>query len=83
VAFASARTMLARIAPTELMTQFFGLFALSGTATAFLGPLVVGWFTLHFESQRAGYASLLILLVGGFVMTLFVKEERATVARTP
>ncbi len=79
VAFASARTMLARIAPTELMTQFFGLFALSGTATAFLGPLVVGWFTLYFQSQRAGYASLLILLFGGFVMTLFVKEERATV----
>lgn len=80
VAFASARTMLARIAPTELMTQFFGLFALSGTATAFLGPLVVGWFTSVFDSQRAGYASLLILLFGGFALMLFVKEERATMA---
>ena len=56
------------------------LFALSGTATAFLGPLVVGWFTTHFHSQRAGYTSLLLLLSSGFVLTLFVKEERATLA---
>lgn len=80
VAFASGRTMLARIAPTELMTQFFGLFALSGTATAFVGPAVVGFFTATFHSQRAGFASLLILLFGGFVMMFFVTEERATVA---
>ena len=80
IAFASARTMLARVAPTELMTQFFGLFALSGTATAFIGPAVVGFFTAAFNSQRAGFASLLILLLAGFVLTLFVKEERATVA---
>lgn len=80
VGFASARTMMARISPPELVTQFFGLYALSGTATAFLAPLLVGFFTDTFESQRAGFASLIGLLVIGFVMMLFVKEEQATVA---
>ncbi|MFT7219400.1 MAG: UMF1 family MFS transporter [Candidatus Azotimanducaceae bacterium] len=78
VGFASARTMMARISPPELVTQFFGLYALSGTATAFLAPLLVGFFTTTFESQRAGLASLIGLLTLGFVMMLFVKEEQAT-----
>ena len=31
-----------------------------------------------YESQRAGLASLIGLLVVGFVMMIFVKEEQAT-----
>ena len=69
--------MMARISPPSLVTQFFGLYALSGTATAFLAPLMVGFFTDTFESQRAGMASLVVLLVLGFVMMLFVKEEQS------
>ena len=42
VGFASARAMMARISPPQLITQFFGLYALSGTATAFLAPLLYG-----------------------------------------
>jgi len=78
VGFASSRTMMARISPPEMITQFFGLYALSGTATAFLAPLLVGFFTDTFESQRAGFASLIGLLVVGFVMMLFVKEQQST-----
>jgi UMF1 family MFS transporter len=79
VGFASSRTMMARISPPEMVTQFFGLYALSGTATAFLAPLLVGFFTTTFESQRAGLASLIGLLILGFFMMLFVKEEQAKV----
>ena len=77
IGFASSRTMMARIAPPTMMTQFFGLYALSGTATAFLAPLLVGTFTRYFDSQRAGYASLVILLSVGFLMMFFVREEQA------
>lgn len=79
VGFASARTMMARISPPELVTQFFGLYALSGTATAFLAPLLVGFFTDTFESQRAGMASLIGLLLLGFFLMFFVREEQARV----
>ena len=76
--YANSRTMLARIAPTSKMTEFFGLYALSGTATAFLAPFVVARSTEWFHSQSAGMASILGLLAIGFVGMLYVKNERAT-----
>ncbi len=78
-AYANSRTMLARIAPAEKMAEFFGLYALSGTATAFMAPIVVGIFTAWFESQRAGMFSILIFMAIGLVGMLFVKNERAVV----
>lgn len=76
-AYANSRTMMARISPPSMVTEFFGLYALSGTATAFLGPAVVGFFTDMFNSQHAGFASVLILLVSGFLLMFLVKEEQA------
>lgn len=76
-AYANSRTMLARIAPVPKMAEFFGLYAFSGTATAFLAPFIVGRFTTWFESQRAGMAAILILLCAGFIVMLFVRQERA------
>ena len=73
----SSRTLMARISPPALMTQFFGLFALSGTVTAFLAPLLVATTTAWFQSQRAGFASLVILMVIGSIMLLKVKEEQS------
>jgi len=78
----ASRTLMARLAPPEMATQFFGLFALSATATAFLAPLLVAAATDIFDSQRIGFASLAILMVIGAVMLMKVKEERATVANT-
>lgn len=75
----SSRTLMARISPPEMATQFFGLFALSGTVTAFLAPLLVGTVTSLMNSQRAGFASLTVLMVIGFGLLLFV-EERQSVA---
>jgi UMF1 family MFS transporter len=77
----ASRTLMARIAPPEMATQFFGLFALSATVTAFLAPLLVATATDVFESQRIGFASLAILMIIGAFMLLKVKEEQATVAR--
>jgi UMF1 family MFS transporter len=76
-AFCTSRTMMARIAPVSMMNQFFGLYALSGTATSFLGHALVAIFTRTFASQRAGFASLIILLVAGLAVLFKVREERA------
>ena len=35
----ASRALLARLAPPEKMTQYFGLFAFSGKVTAFMAPL--------------------------------------------
>jgi len=76
-AFSSSRSMMARIAPRSMMSQFFGLYAVSGNATAFLGHGTVTFFTAAFQSQAAGYASVVILLLTGLVLMVWVREERA------
>jgi MFS transporter, UMF1 family len=73
----NSRAMMARIAPLSMMSQFFGLYALSGTATTFIGHGMVAFFTSLFHSQRAGIASLLILLFGGWLVLTRVREQRA------
>ena len=75
--FGTSRTMMARLAPIDKLSQFFGLYALSGSITAFLGPELVASFTGLLHSQRAGMASLLLLLGLGLVGMCFVREERA------
>jgi MFS transporter, UMF1 family len=77
-AYANSRTMLARIAPMKKMTEFFGIYSLSGYATTFISSFTVAFFTTSFTSLRAGYASILIFLGIGFLLMFFVREERAT-----
>jgi UMF1 family MFS transporter len=70
--------MLARIAPTEKMTEFFGLYSLSGQSTSFLATGFVGWLTLASQSQRIGLLGETLFLAVGLVLMFFVKEERVT-----
>ncbi|MEX2642207.1 MAG: MFS transporter [Acetobacterales bacterium] len=71
---AASRTFMARLAPESLRTEMFGLYALSGKITAFMGPAVLGWATVSFGSQRAGMATILVFLVVGGALLLSVKE---------
>lgn len=75
---ASSRTMLARIAPVEMMTEFFGLYSLAGKATTFVAPLLIGVVTEITGSQRLGLSVVVPLIIVGIIMLIFVKEERAT-----
>jgi UMF1 family MFS transporter len=76
-AFANSRAMMARISPLSMLSQFFGLYAVSGWATAFVGHGLVAFFTNTFNSQRAGFASPILLLFCGLVVLTWVREERA------
>ncbi len=72
---ASSRSLLARLAPPDKVTQYFGLFAFSGKATAFAAPLLVAIVT-GLTDQRTGMASILVFLVIGAAMMTFVKTTR-------
>ncbi|MDH4983048.1 MFS transporter [Hyphomicrobium sp. D-2] len=66
----SSRSLLARLAPPDKITQYFGLFAFSGKVTAFLAPLLVALVTAITQSQRIGMAAItLFLIVGMALMT--------------
>ncbi|HRO49028.1 MAG TPA: MFS transporter [Hyphomicrobium sp.] len=73
---AASRALLARLAPPERMTQYFGLFAFSGKVTAFLAPLLVAVVTQGTGSQRLGMASIAVFLVAGLLLMLPVQTAR-------
>ena len=72
---AASRSLLARLAPAEKMTQFFGLFAFSGKVTAFLAPFLVAFVTQIYGSQRIGMSAVLAFLLIGGAMMLFVRTS--------
>ena len=62
---AASRSLMARMAPHQARAAHFGLFALSGRVTGFLGPLALSLATAAFASQRAGMAVIVVLLALG------------------
>ena len=72
----ASRSMMARLAPEHLRTEMFGLYALSGKATAFMGPVTFGFANYLFHSQRAGMATILVFLAVGLLLLLPVPEPR-------
>ena len=77
---ASSRTMVARIAPREMISEAYGLYTLTGKATAFAAPFLVAVVTAATQSQRAGFAVILVFLVLGLWGLSWVREERAVLA---
>ncbi len=71
--YASSRTMLTRITPPEQTGAFFGVYALSGVATAWLAPTLVNLGTRISGTQQGGFATINILLAIGLVMLFFIR----------
>ncbi len=74
---AASRSFMARLSPPELTNQMFGLLALSGKVTSFIGPFLVGLLTVQFGSQRLGMSAILVLLLIGLLLMFTVKEHEA------
>jgi MFS transporter, UMF1 family len=71
---AASRTLLIRIAPKERIAQYFGLFALTGKVTSFVGPLLIGVITAVTASQKAGMAVLVLFFVAGLALLARVRD---------
>jgi MFS transporter, UMF1 family len=76
---AAGRSLMVRLSPPGMATEMFGLYALSGRAVAFLGPLLLAWATEAFASQRAGMATILLTFAAGFALMLGVREAGGSV----
>tara|TARA_Y100000996_G_scaffold189327_1_gene147976 strand:- start:1157 stop:2437 length:1281 start_codon:yes stop_codon:yes gene_type:complete len=72
---AASRSLMARFIPENKENEFFGFFAFTGKATAFLGPLLLGIVTQVFNSQRHGIFVVVVLLLTGFFLMSRVNEK--------
>ncbi|MBN9023228.1 MAG: MFS transporter [Rhizobiales bacterium] len=73
----ASRSLLTRIAPEGRMTQHFGLLALSGRVTGFMGPLAIGLLTTVSGSQRVGISVIAVLFLAGAALLWGVRPTRS------
>ncbi len=76
----ASRVLLTKLAVRAEMTETFGLYAMTGKAISFLGPLGFATFTDVFDSQRAGMSIVLVLWGIGLLLLLLVREPSAQAA---
>ncbi|MQQ08547.1 MFS transporter [Epibacterium sp. SM1979] len=72
---AASRTLMVRHTASHAAAESFGLYGLSGRATAFLAPLLIGIATTISESARLGMAPLIVLFVLGLLLLGWVRAE--------
>jgi MFS transporter, UMF1 family len=79
-AYASSRTLMTRLSPPEMVGELFGIYALAGTATVWMGPLIVDgmtrWGKVHAPewALQVGFGAIVVLLIAGFIILWGVKE---------
>lgn len=88
---AASRTLLVDQVERDKVTEAFGLYALSGKATTFIGPLTIAFATAFFASeafglstqdaQRLGVTPIIVLFMIGLVLLPMVKSREYEVAR--
>ncbi|MCC7320585.1 MAG: MFS transporter [Rubellimicrobium sp.] len=73
--YAASRTMMIRHADPARPAEAFGLFALTGKATAFLAPALVTLATAATGSVRLGVAPVIVLFLLGLLLLRFVDRD--------
>ena len=73
--YAASRSMMVRHTNPDRPTEAFGLFALSGKATAFLAPVLIGVFTTLTGSVQLGFLPVILLFLLGLLLLVWVNKD--------
>ncbi len=71
----ASRSMMVRHTDPATPVESFGLYGLSGRATAFAAPLLIGIATAATGSARLGVSPIILLFILGLVLMRWVKPE--------
>lgn len=71
----ASRSLMVRLADPARMTEAFGLYALTGKATSFLAPALIGVTTWVSGSQQIGMMPLAALFLLGLILLFWVKAD--------
>lgn len=70
--YSASRSMMVRHSHPDRPAEAFGLFALTGRATAFLAPMLIGMFTYLTGSVQLGFLPVIGLFLIGLFLLRFV-----------
>jgi UMF1 family MFS transporter len=76
----ASRSLLGRFVPDDKEAEFYGFFAFSGKATAFLGPMIYGALVTATGTHRAGMVVTVVFFVIGALLLLRVNEREGIAA---
>ena len=71
----TSRSLMVRHTNEASSTEYFGLYGLSGRATAFLAPLLIGIATTISGSARIGISPVIFLFLIGLILLAWVNRE--------
>ena len=72
----AGRSLMSRLTPKHKQNEFFGFYAFSGKATAFLGPLLFSTVVAMTGSFRYGLFTVVILFLIGIYLLHLVDEDK-------
>lgn len=75
VLYSASRSMMVRHCDPARPAEGFGLFALTGKATAFLAPALIGLVTALTQNTQLGYIPIVALFLLGLVLLIWVHPE--------
>lgn len=78
----TSRFMLVHLSPPDRIGEFFGLYAIAGTVTVWIGPALVGALTFISKSERTGMMSIGLLFLIGLVILRGVKGGKVPAGAT-
>ena len=73
--YASSRSMMVRHTHPDRPAEAFGLFALTGKATAFLAPALITIFTLATGNNQLGFLPVVFLFLIGLFLLRWVNKD--------
>ena len=73
---AASRSLMGRLIPENKENEFYGFFAFSGKATAFLGPLLFTIVISYTDSMRLSLLMLAFLFLIGMILLKKVKDPQ-------
>ena len=71
----ASRSLMVRHSDPAAPTEYFGLYGLSGRATAFIAPSLIGVVTAATGNARLGISPVIGLFVIGLILLIWVKAE--------
>ncbi len=70
---AASRAFFTQFIPLGRESEYFGIYSLVGKSSAVLGPLIFGYISLTFGSQRPAILAVSVFFVAGFILLRMVK----------
>jgi len=78
---AASRAFYTQFVPEGREAEYFGVYSLTGKSSAVLGPLVFGYLSVTFGSQRPAILSVALFFLTGLLILYFVKGGGPNVDR--